>query len=148
MSTSRPIIYLVAQMKRGVQCDGRIPPFGIMCVGESLRRAGYRVKIFHLWETEGEKILADAVAAERPLFVGFSNCVSTTLIHSIRSSRMVSGQGIKVVWGGVFPTTLPRVTLESGFVDYAVTGDGERPAVALAQAIERTQPASRPQTQP
>jgi len=138
-------IYLVAQRKKGVQFDGKIPPFGIMCVGKALGDAGYSVKIFHLVGEEGEKILEGAVREERPLFVGFSNCVSSTIRHDIRLSRRLHDQGVKVVWGGVFATAAPDTALYSGYVDYVVVGDGERPAVSLAQAIEnRAEPAGIP----
>lgn len=136
MTQSKPPIYLVAQRKTGVQLDGRVPPFGIMCVGESLRRAGHRVRLFHLLGEAGEQVLLKAVSEERPAFVGFSNCVSTTLRHDIAMSRRLHELGVKVVWGGVFPTSLPETTLLSGLVDYIVVGEGERPAPLLAQAIE------------
>lgn len=133
-SGSQPI-YLVAQRKRGVQLDGKIPPFGIMCVGEALRRAGHRVRLFHLLGEEGEKVLDAAVNEERPLWVGFSNCVSSTIRHDVALSKRLHAQGLKVVWGGVFPTSLPETVLREGYVDYVVRGEGERPAVALTEAI-------------
>jgi radical SAM superfamily enzyme YgiQ (UPF0313 family) len=106
-----------------------------MCVGEALRRAGYKVRLFHLCEDDDDKILEQAVREERPLFVGFSNSVSPTIRHNIRQSRLIHEHGVKVVWGGVFPTAVPDTTLRSGYVDYVVLGEGERPATSLAEAI-------------
>jgi anaerobic magnesium-protoporphyrin IX monomethyl ester cyclase len=134
VSVNQPI-YLVAQRKRGVQLDGKIPPFGIMCVGEALRRAGLRVRLFHLCGEEGEKLFLQAVGEERPLWAGFSNCISATIRHDLALSRALHAQGIKVVWGGIFATALAETVLRSGFVDYVVQGEGERPAVALTRAI-------------
>ncbi|HUT55902.1 MAG TPA: radical SAM protein [bacterium] len=140
MAPASQPIYLVAQLKRGVQLDGRIPPFGIMCVGEALRRAGRRVRLFHLDGDDGEKLFLKAVREDRPLWAGFSNCVSTTIRHDLALSRALHAQGVKIVWGGVFATALTDTVLREGSVDYVVRGDGERPAVALTEAILNNAP--------
>jgi anaerobic magnesium-protoporphyrin IX monomethyl ester cyclase len=134
MASGKAPIYLVAQRKADTFLNGWVPPFGIMCVGEALRRAGHPVRLFHL-SGDDDKALVDALATERPLFVGFSNSISPTVSRDLRLSRLVSAQGIKVVWGGMFATSLPEETLKSGLVDYVVRGEGERPAVGLAEAI-------------
>lgn len=129
-------IYLVSQgVSREESLVGKAPPFGILYVGQALADAGYRVRLFHLLGPADDRLEA-AVRAERPLFVGFSNFISPLLSNDLRLSRMVHEQGIKVVWGGLFSTTLPEVPLRSGYVDYVVVDEGERPAVKLARALE------------
>jgi radical SAM superfamily enzyme YgiQ (UPF0313 family) len=135
MSFGKPPIYLVAQRKTDAFFRGWIPPFGILCVGKALQDAGYRVRAFHL-SGDDDEALKEAVRAEGPLFVGFSNSVSPTVERDIRLSKWCHEQGAKVVWGGMFATSLPEETLAAGYVDYVVVGEGERPAVALADAIE------------
>ncbi|HUT52130.1 MAG TPA: radical SAM protein [bacterium] len=134
MAAQKSPIYLVAQRKADTFLNGWVPPFGIMCVGEALRRAGHRVRLFHL-SGDDDQALAEALASERPLFVGFSNSISPTVSRDLRLSRLVGAQGIKVVWGGMFATLLPEETLKSGLVDYVVRGEGERAATGLAEAI-------------
>ena len=133
MNEKRPI-YLVNQ---GTPPDMPMDPLplGVLYVGKSLEKAGYRVKIFHLRGKE-DKRLMDAVDEESPLFVGFSNFVSERLKYDIELSKTLHGQGIKVVWGGIFSTALPEVPLRSGCVDYVVTGEGELSAPLLAEAID------------
>ncbi len=133
---SSPPIYLVTQGSSSV-ITNRIepPPIGVLYIGAALQKAGYRVKIFHLRGEDRMKPIKDAVNRERPLFVGFSNFVSSLLRFDVELSRWLKNRGIKVVWGGVFATTLPRVTLESGCVDYVAVGEGEKLVVELARAI-------------
>ena len=40
------------------------------------------------------------------------------------------------IWGGYFPSNQPMVTLNSGFVDFIISGPGEKAFPALLQALE------------
>jgi radical SAM superfamily enzyme YgiQ (UPF0313 family) len=136
MTTLNPPVYLVSQGKESnVPPLDEPPPIGLLYVGQALEDAGFRVRIFHL-HGKKDKSLDRAVASERPLFVGFSNFICPTLKYDIEISRRLTEQGIKVVWGGIFSTCLPEVTLQSGVVDYIVVGEGERAIVPLAEAIK------------
>ncbi|HUT53853.1 MAG TPA: radical SAM protein [bacterium] len=135
MPASRPPIYLVSQGKeRNVPPFDEPPPFGLMYVGRALRDAGFSVRIIHL-HGPGDRRLQEAVNAERPLFVGFSNFICPTLKYDIALSRRLTAEKVPVVWGGIFSTCLPEVVLKSGVVDYVVAGEGERAAVTLSEAI-------------
>lgn len=43
---------------------------------------------------------------------------------------------ITIIWGGYFPATQPKVTLESGFVDFVINGPGDKCFPSLLQALE------------
>ena len=126
MTSNKPPIYLVSQGKvnqapwhKPAYYD-EPPPLGLLYIGQALKNAGYRVRIIHL-HGKGDRSLERAVKEERPLFVGFSNFICPTLKYDIELSRWTHQQGIPVVWGGVFSTSLPEVPLRSGIVDYVVT---------------------------
>jgi anaerobic magnesium-protoporphyrin IX monomethyl ester cyclase len=138
--SKRAPIYLVCHGRGSEERWATEPlPIGLLYVGQALVDAGWRVRVLHL-QGENDASLRQAVAEERPLFVGFSNFVSPTLRHHLRLSKWLTAAGIKVVWGGIFPTTLPLVPLASDCVDYIVMGEGEQPAVELAEAIAAGEP--------
>jgi len=109
-------------------------PYGILYVGQALRQAGYRVRLFHLFE-DRERPLLEAIRESRPLFVGFSNFLSPLLEYDIRLSQKVHALGVPVVWGGVYSTVCPEIVLAADYVDYIVMGEGEATAPLLAEAL-------------
>lgn len=48
--------------------------------------------------------------------------------------------GIKIIWGGYFPSNQSKVVLTSGYVDFVINGPGERTFPALLNALERNEP--------
>jgi anaerobic magnesium-protoporphyrin IX monomethyl ester cyclase len=44
--------------------------------------------------------------------------------------------GIRIIWGGYFPSNQPRPVLESGYVDFIVNGPGDKTFPALLTALE------------
>jgi len=138
-SKNKPPIYLVSHGRDDSALIQYEPaPLGLLYVGQALADAGYRVRVLHL-HGEGDRGLEQAVNEEKPLFVGFSNFLYPRLKHDVALSRFVKSQGIKVVWGGIFSTTLPEVPLASDCVDYIVRGEGELVAPRLALAIENNE---------
>jgi radical SAM superfamily enzyme YgiQ (UPF0313 family) len=72
------------------------------------------------------------VAAERPLFVGFSTITGPQLRPVIESSKRVHDLGIPVVWGGVHATIMPLEVLKEDYVDFVVVNEGEETAQEFA----------------
>jgi len=128
----KPPIYLVANeiWEKGY-CN---LPFGIMYVGRALTDAGFPVRLFHLHRGE-EKILYDEVQRQKPLFVGVSTTIGSTLSRDIEISMRLKAMGQKLVWGGVFASMVPEQVLGGGFVDFVVRGEAEHSAPKLAEAI-------------
>lgn len=115
------------------------PPFGIMYVADALEQVGIRCRLFH--ET-GEYLdaLMSQVAAERPLFVGFSTITGPQLHPTIEASKRVHALGIPVVWGGVHATIMPLEVLKEDFVDFVVVNEGEETAQELALMLAGRMP--------
>ena len=72
------------------------PPFGIMYVADALEQIGFQVKLFHETEESVDSFVRQ-VAAERPLFVGFSTITGPQLRPTIESSKRVHALGVPVV---------------------------------------------------
>lgn len=47
---------------------------------------------------------------------------------------------ITIIWGGYFPSTQPRVVLQSGFVDLIINGPGDKSFPQLLLALENKEP--------
>ena len=116
------------------------PPFGIMYVADALMQVGFEVRLFHETEEFLEELVAQ-VAAERPLFVGFSTITGPQLAPTIDASRRVHELGVPVVWGGVHATIMPLEVLKEEYVDFVIVNEGEETgqefALALAGRIDR-----------
>jgi|GEM_PF-2645585 len=130
-----PPVYLVSQASLYENArKAELAPIGVLYIGAALKKAGHRVRIFHLGQDRSGP-LKKAVEEERPLFVGFSNFISPLLKFDVSLSKWLKSRGVPVVWGGMFATTLPEAPLRSGWVDYVAVGEGEKLIVELARAI-------------
>ncbi|MBK8901506.1 MAG: B12-binding domain-containing radical SAM protein [Anaerolineaceae bacterium] len=107
------------------------PPFGIMYVADALEQVGFTCRIFHETAEYLEEFVAQ-VAAERPLFVGFSTITGPQLRPTIDASKRVHKLGIPVVWGGVHATIMPMEVLKEAYVDFVIVNEGEETAQEFA----------------
>lgn len=107
------------------------PPFGIMYVADALEKAGFTCRLFHDTADILEAFVAQ-VAAERPLFVGFSTITGPQLGPTIEASKRVHALGIPVVWGGVHATIMPLDVLKEDYVDFVIVNEGEETAQEFA----------------
>ena len=110
------------------------PPFGIMYVADALEQAGFATELVHD-TADGVDALVDRVAAERPLFVGFSTITGPQLRPTIEASKRVHALGVPVVWGGVHASIMPAEILREGYVDHVVVGEGEETVQELARTL-------------
>lgn len=109
-------------------------PFSIMFVGKALSKAGYRVKLFHLYPGQ-ESTIFQAIQNETPLFVGVSASIGFTLKWLIMISKTIHKLGIPLVWGGPFSSMVPELVLKAHYINYVVVGEAEKNVVPLAKAI-------------
>ncbi len=107
------------------------PPFGIMYVADALEQVGFSCHVFHETEDFVDDFV-EKVAAERPLFVGFSTITGPQLKPTIDASKRVHELGIPVVWGGVHATIMPMDVLKEEYVDFVVVNEGEETVQELA----------------
>ena len=118
--------------------DKTRPPMGLLYVGGALRRAGYDVRIFHIFERQIDETI-ERIAGLDPLFVGFSLFTGYPCFTSATMSERLKRRlpETPIVWGGIHPSLSPHECLREDFIDYVVIGEGELTAVELARAIER-----------
>lgn len=110
------------------------PPFGIMYVADALEQIRFKTELFHETEEFVDE-LVNRVAAERPLFVGFSTITGPQLRPTIDASRRVHDLGIPVVWGGVHATIMPEDVLKEPYVDFVVVNEGEETIQEFARVL-------------
>ncbi|UCD73218.1 MAG: B12-binding domain-containing radical SAM protein [Candidatus Bathyarchaeota archaeon] len=128
--------------------EHRNVPHGLLRVGGSLEQAGYEVRVLHNLESRRLDVdlerFVRIVDQDDPLFVGISVLTGKQTADSVEfSMRLKDRCDVKVVWGGVHPTLLPRQCLQESFIDFVVIGEGEETAVELAEALEGKRPISK-----
>lgn len=115
----------------------RIPPLGLLYVGDALKKKGYDVKIFHCTPNEIKKY-SKIIVKKDPMFVGFSVITGNQTKFSAEMSKEIKNRGdVPVVWGGPHPTLLPKQCLEEDYIDIVVHGEGEETSADLARTLEK-----------
>jgi anaerobic magnesium-protoporphyrin IX monomethyl ester cyclase len=69
------------------------------------------------------------------LCLGLSVMTGEQIASAIKISEEMHSR-IKIVWGGMHPTILPKQTLENDFVDFVVIGEGERAFLNLLTYLD------------
>ncbi len=116
------------------------PPFALMFLSSALKKAGYRVKVFHCSLEDAECNIA-SVVAEEPLFIGFSLFTGLYCKYSAILSRKIKSlnSSIPVVWGGVHASLLPEQCLKEDYIDIIVYREGEESVVDVANCLKNKQ---------
>ena len=113
----------------------KVPPLGILYVGNALKQAGYEVEIQHFPPSEIHQRV-EQIARKKPLFVGISAFTSNQTRFSAEFSRDFRSRcDSPVVWGGVHSSMVPEQTLSESYVDMIVVGEGEETVVDLANVL-------------
>jgi len=75
-------------------------------------------------------------------YLGFTVMPGPQLVQSIPFAKAIKQKfpGTIMVWGGYFPSTQPKVILESGYVDFVINGPGDHAFPALIDALENGTP--------
>lgn len=131
------IILVNITASSGGEADMLHPPLGILYVGGSLKKAGFKVKVYHRRPADFDK-LAREIAAQNPLFVGFSVLTGLPTYHSAKLSQKIKklNPNLKIVWGGHHPTLTAEQCLNENYIDIVVMGEGEDTAVELAATLK------------
>jgi len=127
--------------------DDHLPPLGLLSIGGPLIDDGHDVTL--LDAEFGPMPLADIVSvavAHEPDAVLFGHSGSTSghpIIAEVASRIAAAMPGIRIVYGGVFPTYHWREILAAeSCVTAIVRGEGEETARLLMRALERGTPLS------
>lgn len=95
-----------------------------------LRLHGYNdLGFFSGFFDSDEKIIKGCKNAD---IVGFS-CTSPQMKHTLRLAKAIKNSKNYIVFGGVHPSALPEGSLENGWVDAVVVGEGEKAFLDIVQ---------------
>jgi len=137
---------LLVQPRNGSweQLQGSGAPLALMHASV-LARQRYRIRLLDLRRHRGERArraLLDAVRSESPLLVGMTVMLGPQLREALQLSRQLrsSAPDLPIVWGGVFPASVPDLSLAEPSVTAIVRGEGERTLLELAAALEQAAP--------
>lgn len=109
-------------------------PLGLMAIGTYLKQNGHTVKIFN--RSIHTDSLSKLYGEFAPDIVGVS-IISTRMVKdAVKVSEFFKAKNIPVVWGGIFPSTMPEVILKEDYVDYVSIGEGEKTWKELLDALE------------
>ena len=140
-------ILLVSQNQEKVPYP--VLPLGLCYVAEALEAAGHSVRLLDLcFERDTAAAIARSLRGFRPGLIGvgirnLDNCDYWRPKNFVPDARRiveecrVASPGTPVVIGGSAVGVLPAGLLKATGADYAVAGDGERAAPALARALEQ-----------
>ena len=119
-----------------IECDRVFHPLSLLYVGGALKKAGYKVHVFNLFENETEDAV-DKIMAVNPLFVGFSVLTGRQTSTSAKLSSVIRAKNpsIPIVWGGVHPSLLPEECLKEKFIDVVCIREGEEIAPEIAEYL-------------
>lgn len=112
-------------------------PLSILYLVRPLRRAGFDVELIdQRLDSDWENRLLSFALDDRTLAVGISAMTGLQIRWGIKAARIVrKNSRLPIVWGGIHPTLLPEQTLQSGWADYVVRGEGELTLPELMQAV-------------
>lgn len=114
------------------------PPFGLLYVASSLKKAGFDVEIFHITESQIKETV-DKIIKLDPLFVGFSVFTGIQTRLSADMSRLLKEKAnVITVWGGIHPSLIPEQCISEKYIDLVIVGEGEITLVEVAEHIRKS----------
>src|SRR6202166_1147094 len=116
-------------------------PLGILAVATPLLRAGFSVRLIDSTITPNYKkrVLEEVKGA---ICLGISLVTGPMIRETVEIARAVKAWNpdFPVILGGWHPSLLPKQTLEAGYIDIVVKGQGEESLLELVQHLEARTP--------
>ncbi len=115
-------------------------PLSILATGAYLEGAGFRVIYFDERFDKAHTFFTElSTARARLLYIGFSLIASPQITAALALARRCARFCPEVprIFGGVHPTLVPESVLAHPLADAVILGEGEIPALALAQSLAR-----------
>lgn len=114
------------------------PPLGLAYLASYLREHGHVVELvdLNLGTTSSQRAEA-ALKRFQPDLIGMSVHTETyrnAIRHASRAKELAPE--VPIVFGGPHPSIMPEDVLREPAVDFVVAGEGERPLLLLASALE------------
>jgi anaerobic magnesium-protoporphyrin IX monomethyl ester cyclase len=125
---------------RSANSKPRIPN-SILSIAASIEgKFEYMIVDGNLEKDPSEKILSYLSEGNFSYF-GCTSMPGPQLKQSIPISKKIRQQfpGIKIIWGGYFPSNQFTVVLNSGYVDFVINGPGDKTFPALVSALEKNE---------
>jgi len=128
---------ILVQINYSEDHSEKILPMGILSVGSALKSHSFEVELINITEKEIDKTVSEIVA-KNPFLVALSVMTGIQTKHSVEFSKKIKERSsLKVLWGGIHPSLLPKQCLSESYVDFVIVGEGEETSVELAQKLER-----------
>ena len=110
-------------------------PNGLLWIAGVLREGGFGVQIYD--RNTDYCSIEEVLETTKPKMVGVSVLTGGVILDAIKVSKAVrlASSNPYIVWGGLHPTLFPECVLSEDYVDYIVMGEGEYPALELAQHL-------------
>ncbi|MFX1448751.1 MAG: B12-binding domain-containing radical SAM protein [Promethearchaeota archaeon] len=103
------------------------PPYSILFIADYLLKRYVDVKIFDLRFDSLSQVL-NAISNNEPEFIGVSVMTGPQIYYALKICESIKKEfnKIKIVWGGIHSTILPKQTLQNKIIDYVIRGEGEK----------------------
>jgi len=126
---------ILTQINYSQDRSEKILPMGILCVGSTLKKAGFLVELININEKEINKTV-NYIVQQDPLYVGLSVMTGIQTQHSVELSKQIKiKKNIPIIWGGIHPSLLIEECLKENYIDYVVISEGEVTIVELTNKI-------------
>ena len=140
MSCDRPAVVLVnprMAKPRSVRL-----PLSLLALGAALEgRYRYAIVDGNV-EADAERLVLERIGAARDAVVAITVMPGPQVAPAIRIASVVrqAAPGVRIVWGGYFPTLYPESAINAPYVDYVVRGQGEDTLVELLDRLAGAAP--------
>lgn len=113
-------------------------PLGIMSIASFLNANGHEARI----ETNvySKRLIKNSLNRFSPDIVGVSVISSNFINNALMISKTAKKMGYTVVWGGPMASAIPKLALESEYVDYISFREGEMCWLDIANAFDNHKP--------
>jgi anaerobic magnesium-protoporphyrin IX monomethyl ester cyclase len=112
------------------------PPLSLLSLVTPLQQAGYKAQIIDA-AIEPDYLKRIASEIHDAVSFGVSLLTGPMIVQAIEASKLVRRlrPTVPIIFGGWHPTLLPEQTLQAGYIDIVVRGQGELTLVELIQKL-------------
>jgi len=117
-------------------------PLSILSVASSIEgKYDYQI-LDENFDRPLEKLISQTIEKDDIRYIGFTVMPGPQLNRAVPTSKFIRNRypGIKIIWGGYFPSQHVKTVLNSEYVDYIVRNQGEECFPRLIDALEHRQP--------
>ena len=118
---------------------GKFPPLGLLSIASMLIQEGHSVELIES-NNYNQKDITKKISEINPDLIGFS-VNSLTYASSLKVIQRVKElhPDVAIMIGGPHVTAEPGKVLSSGYIDFAIRGEGEQTCVELVKQLEDNQ---------